>query len=83
MHLHVFLYFFCQVGSDSIYVLQASFHSHLLARQMRLRHIAANGTELPVLIENKHFDFFKQGLQGLDRERLIEKASPLIDIDII
>ena len=48
--------FLQSLPDGGIQILNGVLHSHLAGRKMRLRHVR-NGQELPVILEDKNYDF--------------------------
>jgi len=60
-----------------ITILSGVLHSHLAGRKMRLRHLR-NGKELPVILEDKHYDFNYQASRVPAQETVVLPGDELL-----
>ena len=59
--------YFQGIEKDGIQLLNGVLHSHLAARKMRIRQFR-NGKELPIVMEDNHYDFNFQSSRQPRRE---------------
>ena len=62
------------VNISEINIFAALQHSHLLGRAIKTRHFR-NGTELPTLMDEPHYDFNFQELTMLPKQRVVKPVS--------
>jgi len=65
------------IPESGIKIISGILHSHLAGRKMRLRHIR-NGIELPVVLEDNHYDFNFQASRVPQSETVVYPGDQLV-----
>ena len=68
--LHVQCHLLQAIPAEGIKIVGGFFHSHLAGSEMRMRHFR-NGQELPLIFEDKYYDFNFQHFKSFPDEVII------------